>query len=58
MATPFFGAEYDFHHLSLEPDRQANLTFRYYPSGHMTYIEPTSAHQLHADFESFYSSAR
>src|SRR5262249_49479403 len=30
MATPFMGAEYDLGHMSLEPDRRANITFRYY----------------------------
>jgi carboxypeptidase C (cathepsin A) len=58
MATPFFGAEYDLGHMALSPDRQANITYKYYPSGHMIYIEPQSAHKLHYDIESWMDSAR
>lgn len=58
MATPFFGAEYDLTHMSLQPDRQANITWRYYPSGHMVYIEPNSARQLRTDIEAWIDSAK
>jgi carboxypeptidase C (cathepsin A) len=58
MATPFFGAEYDINHMALEPDRKANISFKYYPSGHMVYIEPGSAHQLKSDIEGFMDSAK
>ena len=58
LATPFFGAEYDIKHMSLEPDREANITFKYYPSGHMIYIDPTSAAKLHDDIEAWMDSAR
>ena len=58
MATPLFGAEYDFTHMMLEPDRRANVSYRYYPSGHMVYIEPGSARRLKTDIEAFMDSAR
>jgi carboxypeptidase C (cathepsin A) len=58
MATPFFGAEYDIGHMSLDPAQRANITYRYYPSGHMVYIDPASAHQLKADIEGFMDSAQ
>jgi carboxypeptidase C (cathepsin A) len=58
MATPFFGAEYDLGHMALDADRQANITYKYYPSGHMIYIEPQSAHKLHDDIEAWMDSAR
>jgi carboxypeptidase C (cathepsin A) len=58
MATPFFGAEYDIKHMSLEPDREANITFKYYPSGHMVYIDPGSAAQLHTDIGAFIDTSR
>jgi carboxypeptidase C (cathepsin A) len=57
IATPFFGAEYDLQHMALEPEQRANITYRYYQSGHMVYIEPGSARQLKADFSAFYDSA-
>jgi carboxypeptidase C (cathepsin A) len=54
MATPFFSTEYDLGHMMLEPAQQKNLEFRYYPSGHMVYLNPDALHQLHADLSDFY----
>ena len=57
MATPFFGTEYDLNHMMLEPAEQRNLEFRYYPSGHMVYLNPDALHQMRLDVESFITSA-
>jgi carboxypeptidase C (cathepsin A) len=57
LATPFHGAEYEFKHMALEPQLQANIQYRYYPAGHMMYIDPVSARQLKADLAAFYASA-
>ena len=57
LATPFHGAEYEFKHLALEPQLQANIQYRYYPAGHMMYIDPVSADRLKADLAAFYASA-
>jgi len=54
MATPFAGADYDLQHMELDPAVKANITYRYYPSGHMIYIEPGSARQLRQDLDAFY----
>jgi carboxypeptidase C (cathepsin A) len=53
MATPFFGTEYDLNHMMLEPAEQRNLEFRYYPSGHMVYLNPDALHQMRLDVERF-----
>ena len=53
MATPFFGTEYDLDHMMLEPAQQRNLEFRYYPSGHMVYLNPDALHQMRLDVERF-----
>ena len=53
LATPFGGAEYEFQHMALEPQLQANIRYTYYPAGHMMYIDPTSARQLKDDFAAF-----
>lgn len=58
LATPFHGAEYEFQHLALEPQLQANIRYTYYPAGHMMYIDPPSARQLKADLAAFYASAQ
>ena len=55
--TPFHGAEYEFRHMALEPQLQANIRYTYYPAGHMMYVDPVSAHQLKQDLTGFYASA-
>jgi len=56
LATPFAGADYDLQHMQLEPSLRANITYKYYPSGHMIYIEPGSAARLREDIDAFYDS--
>jgi carboxypeptidase C (cathepsin A) len=58
LATPFHGAEFEFKHMALEPQLQANVRYTYYPAGHMMYIDPVSARQLKADLAAFYASAQ
>jgi carboxypeptidase C (cathepsin A) len=53
MATPFFGTEYDLNHMMLEPAQARNLEFRYYPSGHMVYLNPGALHSMRVDVERF-----
>jgi len=57
MATPFFGTEYDLEHMMLEPAQQHNLEFRYYPSGHMVYLNPDALHQMRLDVQGFIREA-
>jgi carboxypeptidase C (cathepsin A) len=57
MATPFFGTEYDLDHMMLEPAQQRNLEFRYYPSGHMVYLNPDALHQMRLDVQNFINQA-
>ncbi len=57
MATPFFGAEYDLKHMQIDPSLRANLTYHYYESGHMVYINPAVIGQFKKDLDAFYDSA-
>ena len=57
MATPFFGTEYDLDHMMLEPAQQRNLEFRYYPSGHMVYLNPDALHLMRLDVQNFIEQA-
>jgi carboxypeptidase C (cathepsin A) len=57
MATPFFGTEFDLSHMMLEPSEQRNLEFRYYPAGHMVYLNPDALHQMRVDVERFIGNA-
>lgn len=58
LATPFHGAEYEFRHMALEPQLQANIRYTYYDAGHMMYIDPASARKLKSDLSAFYASAQ
>ena len=57
MATPFFGTEYDLNHMMLEPAQQRNLEYRYYPSGHMVYLNPEALHAMRLDVENWVRQA-
>ncbi len=57
LATPFFGTERDLYHMALEPSLRANLTIRYYQSGHMVYLNPEAHKAFRADLAAFYDSA-
>ena len=54
MATPFFGTEFDISHMLLGPELQKNVQFRYYPSGHMVYLNPAELAHMHADLAAWY----
>lgn len=55
MATPFFSTERDLKHMMLEPPLRQNLEFRYYPAGHMIYLNPQALHQMRLDMERYYA---
>jgi carboxypeptidase C (cathepsin A) len=56
MATPFFATERSLNDLSIVPQLQKNISFKYYPSGHMIYINPVAHDALRADLDAFYSA--
>ncbi len=58
LATPFFGTENDLHHLGLDPALRGHVTYGYYESGHMIYLEPASRRALRADVEAFIKGAQ
>lgn len=53
LATPYTAAEYTAAHLGIDPQYRKNLSFTYYPSGHMMYIEQASLTQLKQDAAAF-----
>jgi carboxypeptidase C (cathepsin A) len=57
MATPFFGTEYDISHMDLDPPIRGNVSFTYYPSGHMVYLNPEALKTMKADLARFYDAA-
>ena len=57
LATPFFATETDLSHMLLEPALRGNLSFSYYPSGHMVYLNTDALARLKADVAAFYDHA-
>lgn len=53
MATPFANAEYTFDHLGFDKTYTDRVEFKYYPSGHMVYINQPSAKALKHDIAEF-----
>ena len=54
MTSPFFATEYTLHHLGLPAGREGAITFGYYPSGHVIYLNPSAHEQLRHDLVAFY----
>jgi carboxypeptidase C (cathepsin A) len=57
LATPYFTAEYTFNHMGLSPEMHKNISWQFYQSGHMLYIDNDSHAKLKHDFSEFVSSA-
>ena len=57
LATPFFATEYDLGHMDIEPKLRGNLSFTYYASGHMVYLNLDALKQFKVDLAKFYDSA-
>ena len=53
-ATPFYAAEWVYDHVFINDSLQNNISFTYYPSGHMIYVDADSLVQLHQDAEAWF----
>lgn len=53
-ATPFYGSEWVFNHVFADESRLDNLSFTYYPAGHMFYLDEKSFDKFRQDAEVFY----
>jgi carboxypeptidase C (cathepsin A) len=56
LATPFYEGYYEMHHLQLPDKLQGNISYHYYPSGHMVYVNPDVLKQFHTDVAAFIQS--
>jgi carboxypeptidase C (cathepsin A) len=56
LATPFFEGMYEMHHLPIPQKLQANISYHYYPAGHMIYVNEGVLKQFHADVAAFVKS--
>ena len=53
LATPFYEGYYEMHHLPIPAALQSNISYHYYESGHMVYVNEGVLHQLHDDVANF-----
>ncbi len=53
LATPFNGIEETVSHMQLEPSVRKHVSFDYYASGHMVYIDQKEHDKLHHDVDAF-----
>ena len=57
LATPFNGIEETISHAQFEPEIRKNVSFAYYQSGHMVYIDEAQRKKLHDDVDKFIESS-
>jgi carboxypeptidase C (cathepsin A) len=57
LATPFNGIEETVSHMMLEPSVRKNISFAYFGTGHMVYIDQKANDKLHKDVDDFINSA-
>lgn len=53
LATPFFAADYEMHHMPVQPALMNNISYAWYPSGHMVYAHAESLKLLHDNVARF-----
>ena len=53
LATPYFAAEYEAGHLPIPAALQRNISYAWYPSGHMVYAHEESLKSLHDNVADF-----
>jgi carboxypeptidase C (cathepsin A) len=57
LSTPFANTEYDLRHMALRPAQARNITAKFYPAGHMLYLNPDVRRRMHADIGDFIDQA-
>jgi carboxypeptidase C (cathepsin A) len=53
LATPYFAADYEDHHLPIPASLEGNISYSWYPSGHMVYAHEPSLKLLHDNVARF-----
>jgi carboxypeptidase C (cathepsin A) len=53
LATPFYAADYEMHHMPIQPALMNNISYAWYPSGHMVYAHEESLKLLHDNVARF-----
>ena len=58
LACPYFGTHFTVNHMDLTAKQMANISWQFYPAGHMMYIERSSREKLAKDVTSFITGAK
>ena len=58
LATPFTATEWELAHMGTESKMRANVTWGYYPAGHMVYLNVDALKSFREDLSKFYDSAK
>jgi carboxypeptidase C (cathepsin A) len=58
LATPYYAVEYTFNHMGLSPEMHKNISWAFYQSGHMLYIDSDSHAKLKKDVAEFLTGAK
>ena len=53
LATPFYAGVYEMQHLRIPQSLQDNISFAFYPTGHMVYVSESGLRQLHRNVADF-----
>lgn len=53
LGTPFYAAEYEMHQLPISQKLENNISYDFYKSGHMVYLNPVSHKRIHDDVAKF-----
>lgn len=56
LATPFYGAIYEMHQLPIPEKLQSNISYAFFPSGHMVYVNPEAHKGMHDAVAKFIES--
>ena len=57
LATPYYSAVYVMHHLPMPAALQKNISYGFYPAGHMVYVNLDSLHMLHDNVAKFIAAS-
>ncbi|HTJ30938.1 MAG TPA: hypothetical protein VL346_10570 [Acidobacteriaceae bacterium] len=58
LATPFTATEWELAHMGTEPKTRSNITWGYYPAGHMVYLNVEALKTFRKDLDKFYDEAK
>ncbi len=47
LGTLYFGATYEMKHLPIQPELQQHIEYKFFPTGHMVYVNEQALHDLH-----------